>query len=81
MKVALKLLENKSLKNIRGTYFKDESGEIHKGDPQELTDVNKYMPDYSLFDEKRFYRPMGGRIFKLFQLRLIEVVHIAVSDA
>lgn len=62
--VAEAIRKNKSLKNIRGTYFKDESGEIHKGDPQELTDVNKYMPDYSLFDEKRFYRPMGGRIFK-----------------
>ncbi len=24
----------------------------------------KSIPDYSLFDPKRFYRPMGGRIFK-----------------
>ena len=50
--VAEAIRKNKPLKNIRGTYFKDEAGEIHKGDPQELTDVNKYMPDYSLFDEK-----------------------------
>jgi radical SAM superfamily enzyme YgiQ (UPF0313 family) len=29
-----------------------------------IVDIELQNPDYSLFDERRFYRPMGGHIFK-----------------
>lgn len=54
----------KSLKNILGTWFKDIDGHIYKNKQRPLVDINKYCPEFSLFDETRFYRPMGGRIFK-----------------
>ena len=55
---------NKSLIGIKGTYFRDKEGHIHKSSPQSLVDINDNEPDFSLFDPRRFYRPMGGRIFK-----------------
>ena len=29
-----------------------------------LVDINKVIPDYSLFDEKRFLRPLGAKVWK-----------------
>ena len=49
---------------MKGIYFKEKDGLINKTASQPLIDLNDYEPDFSLFDEKRFYRPMGGRIFK-----------------
>lgn len=54
----------KSFSDVKGIYYKDENGNIHKTLPQPLVDLNDYEPDFSLFDQKRFFRPMGGRIFK-----------------
>ncbi len=62
--VADAVKNKKNLKNLKGTWFKDESGEIHKNPKNQLVDINNSVPDYSLFDEKRFFRPMGGKIFK-----------------
>ena len=55
---------NKSLIGLKGTYYRDKDGKIHKSEPQPLVDINENEPDFSLFDPRRFYRPMGGRIFK-----------------
>lgn len=52
------------MENIRGTWYKDESRRVHRNSRRSLVDINKNPPDFSLFDEARFYRPMGGRIFK-----------------
>ena len=54
----------KSLSNIYGTYYKDINGEIHKNKQGGLVNIDNICPDFSLFEEARFYRPMGGRIFK-----------------
>lgn len=56
--------KKKDLKNIKGTWYKDSGGEIYKNPKNRLVDINISLPDYSLFDPRRFYRPMGGRIFK-----------------
>lgn len=53
------------LNNILGTWYRDDAGNIHKNPKDRLVDVNRYAPDFSLFDESRFYRPMGGRVFKM----------------
>ncbi len=51
------------LKDVNGIWYK-KKGEIIKNPPAGPVDINNYPPDFSLFDEKRFYRPMGGKIFK-----------------
>ena len=62
--VAEAVKKNKDLKNIKGTWYKDGNGKIYKNPKNQLVDINKSVPDYSLFDQRRFYRPMGGKIFK-----------------
>ena len=56
----------KDYKRINGIWFKDKStGEIVKNPRGPLVAINKGQePDFSLFDESRFNRPMGGRIFR-----------------
>ena len=43
---------------------RNEDGTIFKSELGNLVDINENKADYSLFDERRFFRPMGGRIFK-----------------
>tara|TARA_R100000008_G_scaffold42985_1_gene24810 strand:+ start:2711 stop:4312 length:1602 start_codon:yes stop_codon:yes gene_type:complete len=50
--------------NIRGTRVKGEDGTIRTNSPRALVDVNDLIPDFSLFDERRFLRPLGAKIWK-----------------
>ncbi len=50
---------------ILGTWFRDQDGTIHKNPKDPLVNINEYSPDFSLFPENRFYRPMGGCVFKM----------------
>jgi len=52
--------------DIAGTWYKDEAGAVHRNPRPPLVDLNEISPDFSLFADARFYRPMGGRIFKTF---------------
>jgi len=56
--------KKKDLKTLKGTWYKDEENKIHKNPRNKLVDINVSLPDYSLFDPRRFFRPMGGKIFK-----------------
>ena len=56
--------KKEDLRILKGTWYKDESGKIHKNPRNKLVDINVSLPDYSLFDPRRFFRPMGGKIFK-----------------
>jgi anaerobic magnesium-protoporphyrin IX monomethyl ester cyclase len=49
---------------IPSTWYRDDDGKIHRNPQRGLVNINKVEPDFSLFDESRFFRPMGGRIFK-----------------
>lgn len=53
------------LHNIPGTWYRDDTGLIHRNPCPPLVDINEVRPDFSLFEPKRFYRPMGGRLFKM----------------
>ena len=50
--------------NIRGTRVKDENGKVICNPPRPLTNINNIVPDFSLFDERRFLRPLGAKIWK-----------------
>ena len=58
----------KPMHNILGTWFRDNDGAVHKNPKDPLVDLNAFSPDFSLFEESRFYRPMGGRVFKMIPL-------------
>ena len=57
------LKENKPLHDIKGTTyrFKDHA---HVNVEQELCNISTVTPDFSLFDDARWARPMGGRVFE-----------------
>jgi len=50
--------------NIKGTRVKNKDGTIKINAPRSLVDVNDLIPDFSLFDERRFLRPLGAKIWK-----------------
>lgn len=64
VEVAEAVRQGLPLENIQGAWYKDDDGKIHRNPRRGLVDIDKYRPDFSLFDDARFYRPMGGRIFK-----------------
>lgn len=51
--------------DILGTWYRDRDGTVYKNAKDPLVDINGYSPDFDLFEESRFYRPMGGRVFKM----------------
>lgn len=54
--------------NIVGTWARDSEGRIIKNAPRPLVNINDLMPDFSLFDDRRFYRPLGAQIWKAFSI-------------
>ncbi len=54
---------NESLNEIPGIWYKEE-GKIIKNQRGPLININNSIPDFSLFDDTRFNRPMGGKIFR-----------------
>ena len=73
------LKNNKPLSTIKGTWFKDITGNIHKNPPQPLTNIMKVIPDFSCFEGMRWKRTMGGEfLIERFLWKLIEDVHIIV---
>ncbi len=65
VEVAEAVRNNLPLSNITGTWYRGEDGKIIRHAVQPLVDINAVTPDFGLFDDNRFYRPMGGRIFKV----------------
>jgi radical SAM superfamily enzyme YgiQ (UPF0313 family) len=53
---------------VPGTRSKDATGKIVSNPPRPLVDVNQIIPDFSLFDERRFFRPLGAQIWKAIPL-------------
>ena len=68
VKVAESLRLNQPVQEVPGVWVRGKKGEIHRSPPPSLVDITDFIPDFSLLDEKRFYRPMGGSIFKTIPL-------------
>ena len=62
--VAERIRKGETCEDVPNLWVKRPDGTIIKNRMRPLIDINKPLPDYSLFDQARFYRPMGGRIFK-----------------
>ncbi len=64
VEVAERIRMGVSCEDVKNVWFKCADGTIAKNRMRPLVEIQRTMPDFSLFDEARFYRPMGGRIFK-----------------
>ncbi len=54
---------NQGIESIPGTWVKSEGG-IKKNPRGPIISIRNSIADFSLFDEARFNRPMGGRMFR-----------------
>lgn len=54
--------------HIPSTWSKDKNGKIIRNLSRPLVDLNATIPDFSLFDERRFLRPLGAKIWKAVPL-------------
>lgn len=52
------------LDDIPGVWSREGVGKVRKNPSPPLVNINLMRPDFSLFESERFYRPMGGRVFK-----------------
>ena len=68
VKVAEALRLNEPLHEIPGVWVRGEKGTIQKNPPPPVVNISSNTPDFGLFAEKRFFRPMGGHIFKTIPL-------------
>ncbi len=68
LEVAERLRDALPVDNIPNVWIKKNDGRIIKNPIGPLEDINEILPDYSLFEEVRFYRPMGGKILRTIPL-------------
>ncbi len=62
--VCKRLKQGDPIDNVPGVWCRDKDGGIHRNPSPPLIDINHIRPDFRLFSEERFHRPMGGKIFK-----------------
>ena len=54
------------IKNIKNLWVKELNGTIHKNKMRPPVHLNNLpFDDYNIFDEKRLYRPMHGKMLKM----------------
>lgn len=68
VEVSRALCEGREPLGIPGTWVKSQTGEIKRHPQSPLVDIGRVCPDFTLFDESRFMRPMGGRVFKMIPI-------------
>jgi radical SAM superfamily enzyme YgiQ (UPF0313 family) len=62
------MVKEKPLFKIKNLWIKKEN-KIIKNKLRELVDINELpLPDYNIFKVQRYYRPMAGKIWKLFPI-------------
>ena len=66
--VAERIFNGRPCDDVPGVWIKKKSGKIIRNPRGPLFDFTKIIPDFSLFEDVRFYRPMGGKFFKSIPL-------------
>lgn len=46
-----------------GIWWKDQQGNVRKNKPCQLVDITQVIPDWDVYEKRRFTRPQGGRHF------------------
>jgi radical SAM superfamily enzyme YgiQ (UPF0313 family) len=66
LELCVKLRESKDYSNIENLWIKKESGEVIKNSMRMTSNIDKNpLPDFSLFEEARLYRPMAGKVYRM----------------
>ena len=69
IELCLKINEGRSYDSVTNLWVKNVDGSIKKNTISKPVDINKNPTiDLSLFEEARLYRPMSGRIYKMFPI-------------
>jgi len=68
LELCKKLQSNQDIKNIKNLWVKID-GKIYKNNLREPLDINKLpYDDFSIFEEKRLFRPMQGKIYRMIPI-------------
>ncbi|OGX23499.1 MAG: hypothetical protein A2Y03_04965 [Omnitrophica WOR_2 bacterium GWF2_38_59] len=70
-KVCEHIRKGESCEGIPNVWFKREDGTVAKSKLEKLVDINDTLPDYSLFEEDKFLRPWGGKIYKTIAIESV----------
>lgn len=62
--LALRLSRHEDISNIPNIWIKLPKGKILRNPIRPYVNLDSYSTDFSLFDEARFERPQGGKIFR-----------------
>jgi len=58
-----------SMKTVEGICYYTDKNKLHKNPLPATVDVNRLeLPDYFLFEESRYYRPMQGKVWRMFPI-------------
>lgn len=68
LEVAKRLRDGLKIDDVPNLWIKKEDGQIIKNPLGPPVDINDILPDYSLFEKTRFYRPMGGKVLRTIPL-------------
>lgn len=61
------LRDGKTYSNIKNLWVKEEDGGVVRNPLERATNIdNNPLPDFSLFEEARLYRPMAGKVYRMF---------------
>ena len=64
-----KLYKKDDCKNIRNIYTKDKDGNIIKNPLRPLVNLdNLPIPDFTIYDDSRFFRPFMGNVVRMLQI-------------
>lgn len=70
VELCLKLRDGQEITGIQNLWVKKD-GHIHKNRMRPLMDVDKIpYEDFDVFEEKRFFRPMQGRIYRMIPVTI-----------
>lgn len=64
-----KLQCGQELSQVEAIWFLKPDGSVHKSQLPKVVDVNEVpLPNYDFFEESRFYRPMQGKVWRMFPI-------------
>jgi len=70
--VCMRVQNKKDFSNVTNLWVKNKDGNIQKNSITKPVDINKNpIIDTSLFEEARLYRPMAGKVYKMYPIETI----------
>lgn len=66
--LAFRISENRDLSDLPNLWIKQADGSVIRNPTRPYVNLDDYSADFSLFEESRFVRPMGGKIHRALPL-------------